>query len=44
LGFILVGVYQVVLKEPVPLILEEAGSNNILLHQDGAHPSFGIEM
>jgi hypothetical protein len=36
--------YQDLLNKPAPPILEEAGSNIILMHQAGAHPYFGIEM
>jgi hypothetical protein len=36
--------YQDTLNKLVPPILEEASSNNILLHQDGAYPYFGTEV
>jgi hypothetical protein len=35
--------YQDTLNKLVTPILEEANWNNILVHQDGAHPYFGIQ-
>jgi hypothetical protein len=36
--------YQDTLNKPVPPMLEKGDSNDILLHQDGAHLYFGIEV
>jgi hypothetical protein len=36
--------YQDTLNKLVPPILGEAGSNDILLHQERAHPNFDIEV